>query len=190
MLRVQIELLQFKKKSSEFFQNMKKDEKMKMLESSVKWLRDELVALASNIEQLRTGNRTLRQRVRFVEDEKKQMEEQIQTLTNYNVMLKRTVEKLKSPEFIQKYEKAGQEKAQERMLRNKWKQSEPSIIGGPEVEIAELQQDQVYPTGLDDWQNKDLSKTLEDETMPMPNLSAEKNSRNFAEIKKNQLNKT
>ena len=54
---------------------MKKDEKMKMLESSVKWLRDELIALASNIEELRTGNRTLHLRVRLVEDEKKQMED-------------------------------------------------------------------------------------------------------------------
>lgn len=46
MLKVQIELLQFKKRSSEFFNNMRKDEKLKMLEQSVKWLRDELVALS------------------------------------------------------------------------------------------------------------------------------------------------
>lgn len=35
---------------------MKKDEKLKMLETSVKWLRDELIALASSIEALKAKN--------------------------------------------------------------------------------------------------------------------------------------
>lgn len=53
----------------------------------------------------------------------------------------------------------------------KKKQSEPSIIGGPEVEIAELQQDYVNPTEVDDWPNKDLIKTLEEDETKL-NLSA------------------
>ena len=57
------------------------------------------------------------------------------------------------------------------MLRMKKKQSEPSIIGGPEVEIAELQQDYVNPTEVDDWPNKDLIKTLEEDETKI-NLSA------------------
>jgi cell division protein FtsB len=96
---------------------MKKDEKLKMLEQSVKWLRDESVALASNIEELRAANRTLRQKVRLVEDEKSQQAEQIITLTHHNILLKRTVEQLKSPALIAKYERNGKEKAEERMWK-------------------------------------------------------------------------
>jgi|694.fasta_scaffold140163_2 hypothetical protein len=38
---------------------MKKDEKLKMLETSVKWLRDESIALATSIEALKANNRSL-----------------------------------------------------------------------------------------------------------------------------------
>ncbi len=52
MLKVQVELIQFQKKASEYYQNLKKDEKLKNLETSISWLKNESVRLAENIERL------------------------------------------------------------------------------------------------------------------------------------------
>lgn len=52
MLKVQVELFSFKKKASEYYQTLKKDEKLKNLEATVKWLRNESIALVGNIERL------------------------------------------------------------------------------------------------------------------------------------------
>jgi hypothetical protein len=50
MLKVQVELIHFKKKASEYYQNLKKDEKLKNLETTISWLKNESVRLAGNIE--------------------------------------------------------------------------------------------------------------------------------------------
>lgn len=105
MLKVQVELLHFKKKSSDFFLEMKKNEKLKMLEHSVKWLRDESVTLASNIEELKDANRGLRQKLRIAAEEKEQLHDGILSLTHHNRILKDSVKQLKSPALIAKYEK-------------------------------------------------------------------------------------
>ena len=52
MLKVQIELMTFKKKSSDFYQNIKRDEKIKTLEKSIEWLRTESIELSKKNERL------------------------------------------------------------------------------------------------------------------------------------------
>lgn len=70
---------------------MKKNEKLKMLEHSVKWLRDESITLASNIEELNDANRGLRQKLREAAEEKEQLHEDILSLTHHNRLLKSSV---------------------------------------------------------------------------------------------------
>lgn len=92
---------------------MKKDEKLKMLESSVGWLRDECITLAGSIEKLKVHNRNLFKKVSQTESDSKKLEETIMTLKNHNIVLTRTVEKLKSPEFIEKYHQQGRLQAEQ-----------------------------------------------------------------------------
>ena len=61
--------MHFKKRSSEFFNNMRKDEKLRMLEQSVKWLRDELVTLVKNYDDAKSTIKMLRQKVQFSDEE-------------------------------------------------------------------------------------------------------------------------
>jgi len=117
MLKVQIELLQFKKRSSEFFNNMRKDEKLKMLEQSVKWLRDELVALSSNIDDVKASNKTLTDKLNLSEEENASLKTSVMSLTHHNVILKRTVQQLKSPALIAKYEQNGALKERHAQLK-------------------------------------------------------------------------
>lgn len=107
MLKVQIELLHFKKRSSEFFNNMRKDEKLRMLEQSVKWLRDELVSLAANLDEAKANGKTLRQKLNVSEEENASLKESLLAMKHHNTILKRTVEQLKSPALIAKYEQSG-----------------------------------------------------------------------------------
>jgi hypothetical protein len=61
MLKVQFELIQFQKKSSEYYQMIKKNEKIKNLESSISWLREESINLSHKNEALQKENKTLSQ---------------------------------------------------------------------------------------------------------------------------------
>ena len=90
---------------------MKKDEKLKMLETSVKWLRDESIALASSIEALKANNRSLVVQLRTSQEDTRSLEEKIKTIKNYNIILKNTIIKLKSTEYMDKYVKVGRDMA-------------------------------------------------------------------------------
>ncbi len=46
MMKVQCELMLYKKKSAEFYNKMKKDERIKFLEHTISWFRDEAIKLA------------------------------------------------------------------------------------------------------------------------------------------------
>lgn len=50
---------------------LKKDEKLKNLEVSVVWLRNESIRLAGNIERLSENNKSLNDRLREAQDEVK-----------------------------------------------------------------------------------------------------------------------
>ena len=90
---------------------MKKDEKLKMLETSVKWLRDESIALASSIEALKANNHSLVIQLRTSQEDTQSLEEKIKTIKNYNIILKNTIIKLKSTEYMEKYVKVGRDLA-------------------------------------------------------------------------------
>ena len=90
---------------------MKKDEKLKMLETSVKWLRDESIALASSIEALKANNHSLVIQLRTSQEDTQSLEEKIKTIKNYNIILKNTIIKLKSTEYMEKYVKVGRDMA-------------------------------------------------------------------------------
>ena len=53
MVRVQQDLAEFNKKSSEYYLNMKKNEKIRMLENSISFFRQECFKMASSIEILK-----------------------------------------------------------------------------------------------------------------------------------------
>lgn len=59
MVRVQQDLAEFKKKSSEYYMNMKKNEKIRMLESSISFFRQECIKMATSIEMLKMRNKKL-----------------------------------------------------------------------------------------------------------------------------------
>jgi len=59
MLKVQIEMAEFKKKSSTYYLNMKKIEKIRLLETSVTFFREECIKMASSIDLLKVSNKKL-----------------------------------------------------------------------------------------------------------------------------------
>ena len=87
VLRVQVELIEFQKKASDYYQNLKKDEKLKNLEASIAWLRNESVRLAENIEKLSDGNKELNDRLRLSHDEVKSWRAQAVNTKAYNLVL-------------------------------------------------------------------------------------------------------
>ena len=56
MVRVQLEMAEFKKKTSEYHMNMKKSEKIKMLETSISFFREECVKMVAMIDKLKNEN--------------------------------------------------------------------------------------------------------------------------------------
>jgi predicted nucleic acid-binding Zn-ribbon protein len=71
MLKVQVELIQFQKKASEYYQNLKKDEKLKNLETSISWLKNESVRLAENIERLTDEKKEISDKLKDSQEETK-----------------------------------------------------------------------------------------------------------------------
>lgn len=92
-----MELFAFKKKASEYYQALMRDEKLKNLESSVSWLRNESIRLAGNIEGLTEDNKSLNMKLKESQDEVKVWKQQSINTKSYNMVLKETIVKLKSP---------------------------------------------------------------------------------------------
>ena len=67
MVRVQQDLAEFKKKSSEYYMNMKKNEKIRMLESSISFFRQECIKMATSIEMLKMRNKKLGAKLKATE---------------------------------------------------------------------------------------------------------------------------
>lgn len=84
---------------------LKKDEKLKNLENSVQWLRNESVNLANNIEILKVENKNIQSKLKEAQDEVKVWKAQAVNTKAYNLVLKETIEQLKSEKLIAKYEK-------------------------------------------------------------------------------------
>ena len=82
-----------------------------MLEQSIGWLRDESIKLAAQIDSLKENNKVQRANLQAAQEEIKNVNENAQTLQWHNIILKNTIQKLKSANQIAKYERKGYEKA-------------------------------------------------------------------------------
>ena len=69
MIKVQVELADFKKRSSNYYLNMKKSEKIRMLENSIAFFREECIKMAASIDQLKVKNKTTSEQLRFANSE-------------------------------------------------------------------------------------------------------------------------
>ena len=69
MVRIQAEIAEFKHKSSEFYLNMKKSEKIRMLENSITFFREECIKMAGMIDKFKKRNSKLVDRLRLAKEE-------------------------------------------------------------------------------------------------------------------------
>ena len=92
MVRVQQDLAEFKKKSSEYYLNMKKNEKIRMLESSISFFRQECIKMATSIEMLKTRTKKLTTKLKFSEEEKESWHDEAKKIKFQNLLLRNTIE--------------------------------------------------------------------------------------------------
>jgi hypothetical protein len=108
MLKVQMELLTMKRKTSDHYMKMKKEERVRLLEGSVQWMRTEAMKLMKALERGRRANHEMRLELDKTKTEKNYMMEYNRCQKRHNLMLKKTVETLKKPENIRRYYQASQ----------------------------------------------------------------------------------
>ena len=112
MVRIQQELADFKMKSSEFYLNMKKSEKIRMLENSITFFREECIKMARMIDKFKKRCSKLDNQLKFSRSETETWHDEAKTLKFQNVILKHTIDDLKSPHLIAKYEEYGRMQAE------------------------------------------------------------------------------
>ena len=91
MVKVQLELAEFKTKSSEYYLNMKKSEKIRMLENSLTFFREECVKLASSIDVLKRRTKKLTGQLKFANAEIDSWHDEAKTLKYQNILLRNAV---------------------------------------------------------------------------------------------------
>ena len=97
MMQVQLELAEFKKKSSDFYLNMKKSEKVRMLESALSLFRGECTKLAASFGTLKEKSRQQTSLLTYAREEIVTWKDEAKTLKFQNVLLRNTINQLKSP---------------------------------------------------------------------------------------------
>ena len=60
MLKVQMELLNMKKRTTDYYLRMKKDDRVRFLEGSLHWVRSEAMKLMKALEKARKANMEMR----------------------------------------------------------------------------------------------------------------------------------
>jgi regulator of replication initiation timing len=83
---------------------IKKNEKIKTLETSISWLREESINLSHKNEKLQKVNKDLDQRLKLSQAECEDWAKTAAKNKSYNVVLQKTVSDLKNPALIHKYE--------------------------------------------------------------------------------------
>ncbi len=63
MVKVQCELIHLKKRNSDFYLKLRKDERQQYLERTIEWLRGEALSLAKNIRELKDQNEELKKQI-------------------------------------------------------------------------------------------------------------------------------
>ena len=86
---------------------LSKDEKLKSLKELVDWFKVESIRLATNIEMLTEENKSQSLKLREAQQEVKVWQNAAEKNKAYNMILKDTIEKMKLPAFISKYEQQG-----------------------------------------------------------------------------------
>ena len=86
-----------------YYQKLKRDEKLNFLEASVNWLRDEAFKLSNNLDAVNAKNKKLLLRMEELEKENVYMKEFMRATKKKNLTLKKTIEQLKDPENMKKY---------------------------------------------------------------------------------------
>lgn len=109
MLKVQVELIHLKRKTSEQYNSWKKDQRLKFLEGSICWLRDEALKLATSLEELKETNAQLKREMDVLATENMYMKEYTHCTKRQNMKLEKTIVQLKDPENLRKYAAAQAE---------------------------------------------------------------------------------
>ncbi|CDW79701.1 UNKNOWN [Stylonychia lemnae] len=104
MLKVQCEMIHLKKKSTDFYQKMKRDERIRFLESTIQWLRGEALSLAKNISDLKIKNDEMKEELDIAKSDKIFMLQYTKSQKRYNQILVKTIDKLKSPKYQEQYQ--------------------------------------------------------------------------------------
>ena len=97
MVQVQREMAEYKKKSSDFYLKMKKDEKIKMLEASLGIYKNECINMVATLDKLQKSHKLLITQHKFDVSEIATWKEEAKKLKFHNVILRNTVCQLKSP---------------------------------------------------------------------------------------------
>lgn len=71
---------------------MKKNEKIRMLESSISFFRQEIIKMATSIEVLKNRSKKLTGQLKFANEEKDSWHEEAKNFKFQNVLLRNTVE--------------------------------------------------------------------------------------------------
>jgi murein L,D-transpeptidase YcbB/YkuD len=105
MVKVQMELIDMKRKTTETYYRMKAEDRTKFLEGSIAWLRKEVMKLMRALERAQVQNKDMRKELEEARKEKAFMMEYTVCTKKENLRLKKTVEQLKDPDNIMRYAK-------------------------------------------------------------------------------------
>lgn len=114
---VQREMAELKKKSSDFYLKMKKDEKIRMLEGSLGIYKSECMKMVATLDKLQKSQKSMITQHKFDLREIETWKEEAKKLKFQNVILHNTVNQLKSPQLIDKYEERGRQIAEKEFKR-------------------------------------------------------------------------
>ena len=92
MMHVQQEMAEYKKKSSDFYLKMKKDEKIKMLEASLGIYKSECINMVATLDKLQKSYKSLTIQHKYETSEISAWKDEAKKLKFQNVILRNTVQ--------------------------------------------------------------------------------------------------
>lgn len=116
MQRVNSELIACKKKTSDFFLNMKRDERINKAERDCAWFQKEATNMSMQVDTLKKQLKKTELKRKMAEDEVRSWKQQAECHKGYNTILKKTIVNLKSMEHLNKYKEQGKYEAEKEIL--------------------------------------------------------------------------
>ena len=92
-----------KKKTSNFYLDMQRNERVKYLEQTISWFRNEALKLAKGISEIKESNSKLSRQMDFVKQERDFLMEYTRSTKRKNEILEKTVVKLKDDVIKEAY---------------------------------------------------------------------------------------